>query len=121
MAEITAHDDRIDSRDVINRFEELSYAADNDFIDEDEKVELKSLAKLMLIGMDFDEWDYGMVLVHETDFVEFVKEFRQECDHELFDAMPDIYKANLDWSGIAEDMRSDFTVITWEGETFYTL
>lgn len=121
MAEITAQDDRIDSRDVINRFEELSYAADNDFIDDDEKAELQSLAKLMLIGMDFEDWDHGIVLVNEDDFTEFAKEFKQECEHELFDSMPDWVKNNLDWDTIAGDMQSDFTVVEWEGKTFYTM
>jgi hypothetical protein len=121
MAEITAQDDRIDSRDVIDRFNELSYADDNDFIDADEKAELQSLAKLMLIGMDFNEWDSGMVLVNEGHFTEYAKEFRQECNHELFESMPDWVKDNLDWDEIAEDMLSDFTVIEWEGKIFYTM
>lgn len=121
MAEITKYDDLIDSRNVESRFHELSYASDNDFIDEDEKAELKSLAELILAGTDLDDWDHGVTLVHSTYFVEYVRDFKQDVDHEVFDAMPDWVKANLDWEGIAEDMRSDFTIIEWEGETFYTL
>lgn len=121
MFEISATDDMIDSRNVNERFDELSYADDHDFIDDDEKAELKALAGLMLIGIDMEEWDSGVVLVHSTYFVDYVKSLKEETEPEVFDAMPDWVKANLDWDGIAEDMRSDFTVIEWQGETFYTM
>lgn len=120
MTEISSTDDLIDSRNVVTRFEELSYASDNDFIDDDEKLELKSLARLIMKGIDLEDWDHGAILVHSGYFTEYIKDYMQEAEAEALNVMANIFKANLDWEGIADDMRHDFTIIEWEGETFYT-
>lgn len=120
LFEINPTDDLIQSEAVQDRIDELMHAKDNDYITDVERDELKALCELTLLGRDYREWDYNMTIIHETHFTEAMKDLVQDCNKDAFDVMPDLLKANIDWEGVADDMRSDYSTIEWRGETFYT-
>lgn len=63
------------------------------------------------------EWKYGVTLIDEDDFEDYCQDFVEDCGYISKDT-PQLIKNNIDWSGIADDMRQDYSEITFKGETY---
>lgn len=64
-----------------------------------------------------DEWEYGVTLIEECEFEEYCQEFVEDCGYISKDT-PQLIKNNIDWSGITDDMKQDYTETTFKGEGY---
>ena len=129
----------LDSRDIISRLEELESdfedwkeeqenelgkcdenspqepVQDSDFDDWDELVTLRELND---VGEDASpDWSYGATLIHEDYFVEYCREMLDDIG-DLPKALPWYIENNIDWKGVAEDLKVDYIEVDFAGENY---
>lgn len=140
-------DNLINSREIISRIEELESDIDaakvdilasykeltpdskHWFSDRDEYVmetlyadypeEIGELNDLKAFAEDLEgygDWEYGETLIHEDYFEEYCQELVEDC---YTIDVPDFIKNNIDWEGIASEMKADYMDSTIQGETYY--
>lgn len=114
--------DIIDVRDVIARFEELEYDADN--LSTDEYLEREGLLHLLhdLRGEGGDErwrgdW-YPVTLISDYHFVTYA----QDLAEDLYGSK--IYNASwpfthIDWERAADELQMDYTSVEFDGVTYW--
>lgn len=67
--------------------------------------------------IDNGEWEYGVTLIEEDDFEEYCEEELEQCGYFSKD-FPQWIKNNIDWEGIAEDMKVDYSEVVYNGNTY---
>jgi len=116
MTEINNKQDVLDSRDVIERIEELQ--DDEMELDEKEKEELEALLYLAEQGAECSpDWEYGEALVRETYFQEYAQDLAEECG-----LIPDDNKwpcTCIDWEHAAKELKYDYAGIEYNDITYY--
>ena len=124
---ISNTDSVIDSRDIIERIEDLedelldctdeAEAREADLLEEWQ--ELKVLQAVAVQGEQYaPDWNYGEVMIHENAFTDYCMELCEEIGSIPRDA-PDYITNNIDWDGVADDLKVDYTDIDFDGETYY--
>ena len=109
--EICNTDNVIDSRDIIERIEEL----ENNGCDFDEHEELEALKALAEEGENYSpDWNYGSTLIHENYFEEYMDEMIQDC-YDLPKDLPFWMTVTYDYNAL----KMDYTEIDFNGETYY--
>lgn len=115
--------DVFDSRDVIERIEEIGdtlEAPDMDYEDDPagrEGLE-RELTILATLGADAgEEWPYGMVFVAEEYFTTYTQEFAEEVGGVDNSTTWPLY--HIDWDAAAEELKMDYGVYDLDGQTFY--
>lgn len=93
----------------------LSAEVDFDKEDQEELASLRNLWEQADRG-----WMHGVTLIHESNFADYIQELYEDTASSELDALPSILRGNIDWDGVAKDAESDYTVIEWDGSTFYT-
>lgn len=123
--EVNEYEDLIDSRQVINRLEELSDLLDTDEICEcgaehftsDDAEEMAALAELANAGArSSDDWSHGATLVRDSYFQEYAKDYVNETtsvdkDNWLYN--------HIDWDSVAADIQQDYTYMNFQGVTYW--
>ena len=113
--EITNQDKIIDSRDIIARIDELE-----DTYDDLNQLEMAELVTLKGLADDAtcDAWEDGEVLVNENYFTEYCKELCEDIG-----AVPKelswYIENNIDWDGVACDIRVDYMAVDFDGEAYF--
>ena len=124
-SEVTNSEDVIDSRDVIDRIEELQTEYDDleDGTEEtaewisnnaDKLAALKALAKQ---GEAYsDDWEYGSTLIRDSYFVDYCEELVKDID-----GLPRNLPAYIvvDWAATANNLRVDYTDVEFDGVTYW--
>lgn len=121
--------DYFDSRDMIERIEELealeeaALAEDATQEDRDEwgralDDELATLREFA-DSVSSSEWDHGMTFIAESHFEDYAEELCTDLGY-LPDNLPGFLASNIDWAGVAEDLRVDYTEYELDGNTYYT-
>lgn len=122
---ITEFEDIIDSRDVIARIEYLESAQNDaaedseaDPLTDDETEELAALKALAGQGeMYAEDWHHGEALIRESYFQTYAQEFADDvCDMRNASAWP---FNHIDWEAAAEDLKTDYNEIEFNGVTYY--
>lgn len=139
--EIDYSSDIIDSRDLYNRLEELreiSQAVDDaqeelDSSEDENKEDLVAaldsatdayndikdeLKELEIAESEISEFSGGNTLISEQHFEDYCREMLEDCG-DIPKGLPDYIKNNIDWSGVASDLKHDYSEITLQGNTFY--
>lgn len=116
--EITSSEDIIDSRDVIERIEELTVPTDE--LTADEAHELVALTDLAEQGQEFDDWEYGVALVRDSYFVRYAQELADEINDVGGDAGIKWPFTCIDWEQAARELQHDYTPVTFDGVTYWT-
>lgn len=119
--------DIIDSRDVIARIEELQSMLPETAEDvmpgtsgeiEDIQAELDALEKLAKQGEDYAaDWGYGETLIRDSFFEEYARELAEDCG--MIDRDAKWPARCIDWERAAEELKSDYTAIHFDGETYW--
>ncbi|HBN27266.1 MAG TPA: hypothetical protein DD405_07340 [Desulfobacteraceae bacterium] len=116
ITEINNNQDIIDSRDVIERIEELR--DDEMGLDEKEREELTALQYLAEQGAEYSqEWEFGEALVRETYFKEYAQDLAEECG--MIDHDSKWPHSCIDWEHAARELRYDYAGIEYDGITYY--
>jgi hypothetical protein len=118
---IIMSNDILDVRDLIERYEELET---QELKSESEENELSDLQALLdeLEGNGGDEqwrgnW-YPITLINESYFTEYSKELLNDCG-DLPKDLPWYIESNIDWDGVAQDLKVDYSEVTYNEETYY--
>lgn len=133
MITITNTDSIIDSRDIIERIEELEASLRDEFEAEDSPLtfeeyievthfeddtdayEYKTLLALAEQCKDYaDDWEYGVGLLHEDYFEEYADEMLEDCG-EIPKNLPFYISITVDYDAL----KQDYTEVDFNGETYY--
>ena len=118
--EIYNTQDVIDSRDVIERIEELEIliageSKSDDFLEyTDEYDKLVSLKEEC--EQYSSEWKYGIALIHESYFEYYVQDLLSDIGV-LPREIP--WYIVIDWKKTADNIKIDYTDVDFDGETYY--
>lgn len=105
MSEIDNTQDIIDSREIIERIDELQCELDI----------LKSLEEEASTSPD---WSHGEPLIHENYFVDYCKELCEDIGY-ISDNLPWYIANHIDWDGVAEELEEDYIKLDFDGETYF--
>ena len=119
---ITNSEAVIDSRDIIERIEELEAEfflnfPQNSFIGwaEYDTKELDTL-RALAAECDSEEWSYGVQLIRYSYWVEYVEELLYDCG-ELPRTIPDYIV--IDWEATANAIAYDYSIVDFDGVDYY--
>ena len=119
--EISNHDDMIDSRDIIERIEELenmSLDEDGNGLDEDETKELEILYALQKEGEDYSsDWEYGETLIRDTYFTDYAMEMAYDIG--AVDPKANWPANCIDWEQAARELQMDYSIIDYDGIDYW--
>jgi hypothetical protein len=111
----------IDSRDIIERLNELEsqvHEGETDSLDEYEFAELVRLRALNEEGEGtFEDWHHGVYLIPEDEFEDYARDFAYDIGAINRNASWPL--TLIDWKAAAEDLRQDYSSIEIEGRTYY--
>ena len=111
---ISNSDDIIDSRQVIERIEELQGL---DALEDDDKEELLALEELQSEAEGYsDDWKYGVTLIRDSYFTEYAEELCKD----IGDIPKDIpHYIEIDWEKTAANIQQDYTSVEFDGVTYW--
>lgn len=127
----------IDSRDVIERIEELTdlrtawqedhnladYAGDSleewaEWNESEDGEELQALEKLAEEAEGYaEDWKYGETLIRDSHFEDYARQLAEDCG-----MVPDGLKwplSCIDWEEAADELKMDYTSIDYDGVTYW--
>lgn len=135
----------LDSRDLIEKREELKQQVLDDFNEKFEYSQKEEISEILFLIDDSDvvvflecwedelkeiedidnlesevsssEWDYGITFIPEDEFEEYCKELVKDCGFISRDT-PMLIQNNIDWAGVAEDMKMDYSEVEFRGVSY---
>ncbi len=121
MTDISNTADTIDSRDIIERIEDLEspYDAENglDNISDDEKDELLALKCLAEEAEDCCDWVDDVTLIHDNYFTRYAEQYAENIGTVgSADQWP---VSHIDWEAAASDLQTDFSSVDYDGATYW--
>ena len=121
---INNYQDIIDSRDVMERIDELeSIIEDAGDTDEelckfsDEIEELKSLKALAEQASDSPDWKYGEGLIRESYFEDYARELAEDCG--MISGEENWPLNCIDWEEAADQLKVDYFDVDFGGVSYY--
>ena len=108
-------DDIIDSRDVIDR---IAYLEEDGARDEAEQDELAALKALADQGEEWaEDWEYGAALIRDSYFEDYARELAEEIG--AVDRTASWPNSCIDWERAANELKQDYTSITFAGVDYW--
>lgn len=108
----------IDSRDIIERIQELDILISGESSNEDFKSfieEYDSLVSLQEQCSDYaNNWEHGVTLIHEDYFEDYMDEMIQDC-YELPKDLPFWMKITYDYDAL----KMDYTEVDFDDVTYF--
>ena len=121
MKNISNTDDFIDSRDVIERIDELRAGwmatGDTDDLTPEEAGELAILEALADEGGVSPDWDYGETLIRDSYFREYAQNLASDIG-----AITDEYSwpaSHIDWRAAAAALQQDYFDVDFDGVRYW--
>lgn len=103
---ISNMDDLIDSRDIIERIEELTEQCEDSYLDFDDYQELCTLSDIAEACEGYaDDWSYGETLIRRSYFEDCMDEMVKNT-YELPKDMPFWMSIKLDYDALEQDYTS---------------
>lgn len=134
----------LDSRNIIERIEELEAERDNftepctaciesgerkgepcpecdgtgerAVVNPEDAAELAALSKLAKEAEGADDWHHGAALIRDDYFVEYVREMLEDCG-EIPRDLP--HYVAVDWHKTADNVRVDYFDVDFDGVTYW--
>lgn len=98
-------------------FENIDRETIQEFKDywEDEYKEIEEIDEVeQAVGSEFS---YGCTLIDEDDFEDYCEEFCLDVGYISKD-IPHLIRNNIDFEGIADDMKQDYSEVEYQGTTY---
>ena len=96
------------------RFEEEEIESWKEYFED----ELKEVEEIDDIENELgSEFEYGVTLVDVDDFTDYCEELVSDIG-DLPKDLPSYIANNIDWEGVAEDMKYDYTEVTYQGNSY---
>ena len=115
---ITNQDDIIDSRDIIERLEELSSYDLSDLSDED----LEELRILKALADEAEpesrDWIHGEALIRRSYWVQYVEDLIHDCysmPKEMRSGEWPFRHMTMDYEAAAQELESDYASVDFDG------
>ena len=110
--------DFIDSRDIIERIEELETDRDDaidlgEEFDSDDAKELKNLLELAEQCEGYGDWEYGETLIRDDYFKEYAQDLAEDI-YGMDKSQPWPY-CHIDWEAAANALRIDYMCVEFDG------
>lgn len=109
--------DYIDSRDILERIEELEGMKENwgeEWEESSESDELKNLLGIRDECQGYGDWKYGETLIRRSEWVEYCQEFCIDVGY-VSSELPSLIENNIDWKGVADDLEDDYMTVDFDG------
>ena len=106
-------DERQTYDDELEKLEQAVEDAESDF-GTDEQEELEELQNL---ESEVSEWSYGATLIPEDDWEDYCRQLVEDIG-DLPSNLPAYIENNIDWNGVAQDLKADYSEVTYQGETY---
>ena len=110
--------DVIDSRDVIERIEELEGDVEAELANDDDLAELKALKALAEEAEGYAaDWKYGEALIRDSYF----KEYAQQLADDIGAVSSDATWPNncIDWDEATRLLQQDYTEVDFDGVAYW--
>ena len=65
----------------------------------------------------YGDFEHGEAIISEDYFEEYCEEYLKDCEY-LPDNLPALIENNIDFKGIADDMKQDYTEAEYYGTTY---
>jgi hypothetical protein len=113
--EVSSGDDLIDSRDVIQRIEDLTDEGEE--ASEDDKAELSALVELQRQAEGYCDWEYGVTLIRDSHFKAYARELAEDIGAiNSADSWP---AGCIDWDEAAKELQMDYTQVSFDGVDYW--
>jgi hypothetical protein len=117
----------IDSRDILDRIEELEYM---DNLTEDESSEIRALKEIVEQCEECSDWKYGEALIRESFFTEYAQQLVEDCatpEYRCGAPLPNMTEwpwnvkgaITINWELIAESLKQDYEEVNFDGVIYY--
>jgi predicted RecB family endonuclease len=121
MAIIDKYQDVMDSRDIIERIEELeaeikSVEDEGSECDPEVHDELRALVDLAQEASASPDWTYGEALIRDSYFEEYAEQLADDMGVEVKDEWP--YR-HIDWVAAARELQQDYFDVNFDGVTYW--
>lgn len=106
----------LDSRDLIAELEELEEQdEDGNPLDADQIERRDAIRELAEAGIE--DWYHGATLIPEDEFEDYARQYAEDIGETgMEDRWPYMY---VDWEAAANALQQDYTVVEFEGVTYY--
>lgn len=111
----------LDSRDIIERIEDLEGADDESPLSEDDAAELKALKELAGECEGYSDWNHGEQLIREDCFVDHITELINDCyemPKEMDSGKWPFNHMTMDYEAAAEEAEQDYTTVSFMGHDY---
>ena len=100
-------------------FEDIAFEEDIDDFKSLWEVEYSKIEEIDELESDVlnGEFDYGTTLIDEDDFTDYCEELVEDIG-DLPRDLPSYIKNNIDWEGVAEDLKADYSEVDFRGTTY---
>ena len=109
--EVTRYDDVIDSRDLVEFIE----SNEGEMTDAELKPYRDFAKEFEDCAPDFH---HGETAIHELHFTEYCIDLVSDLGY-LPDDLPGFIESNINWHGVADDLKVDYSLIYFDGEGYY--
>lgn len=117
LDEVT-REDVLDSRDLVELMESLSFARIHGEWDENKAGLIKALVDMMAETETYAySWRNGVVFISEAHFIEYAKEFADDIG--AVDLKAGWPADCIDWEEAADQLKIDYTQVEVNGVTYY--
>jgi len=133
MTDLDLTNDIIDTRDIINRVEELESvletAIEDGVWDDDDRATAQEeltalqaiLTELKTVGGGDEQWRgdwYPITLIADSYFTDYAQELAEDCG--MINDNASWPNNCIDWNKAARELRMDYTPVTINGFTYWT-
>jgi hypothetical protein len=117
--EITNDKDVIDTRNIVERIEDLKEDEDRSSDDDAELNRLRTL--LVELAEHFGDAEVfgGIALVHDDYFTEYAREYAADSDILGGKENWDWPYNHIDWDAAADELRQDYSAIDFDGVRYW--
>ena len=123
MSKFSKQDNVIDSREIIERIEELREELDETPTPagKDELyAELRALEELDSDGRNTSaEWEHGVTLINDSYFVEYAQELAEDIGAIGRGGDTSWPMYCIDWDWAARELQHDYWPVEFDGQTFW--
>lgn len=112
--------------DLWNELDEDRDASDIDEVDLNELFEhhdvevddYRDIAAFVEELEGYGDFEYGETIIHEDYFTEYCEDLVEDIGYISKD-LPGFIRNNIDWEGVADELKLDYTSATYCGDTYY--
>ena len=79
--------------------------------------ELEEIEEIDTIENECIEFSFGETLIYEHDFESYCQELCEEIGY-LPKELPSFISFNINWEGVADDLRGDYSEVDYQGRTY---